>query len=84
MELVQSLISAFTAQGASSTFASNDNTTSEVLKVLQDMVNSYEIDEPLFFKGLKLLRGKYEHNYKVIFLGLESERCLGFLQTLLS
>ncbi|KAF6142777.1 hypothetical protein GIB67_023259, partial [Kingdonia uniflora] len=33
MELVQYLISAFTAQGASSTFTSNDNTTSKVLKI---------------------------------------------------
>ncbi|KAF6151089.1 hypothetical protein GIB67_042424 [Kingdonia uniflora] len=37
---------------------------------LKDMVNSYEIDDALFFKGLKLLGGKDEHNYRVIFLGL--------------
>ncbi|KAF6155052.1 hypothetical protein GIB67_035799 [Kingdonia uniflora] len=84
MELAQSLISAFIAQGASSTSASNDYSTSEVLKVLKDMVNSYEIDDALFFKGLKLLGGKYEHNYRVIFLGLEPERRLGFLEALLS
>ncbi|KAF6157317.1 hypothetical protein GIB67_004255, partial [Kingdonia uniflora] len=34
-ELVQSLISTFTAQGTSSTSTSNDDTTSEVLKVLK-------------------------------------------------
>ncbi|KAF6174371.1 hypothetical protein GIB67_027842 [Kingdonia uniflora] len=84
MELVQSLIFASTVQGASSTSASNDNTTSEILKVLQNMANSYELDEALFFKGLKLLGGKDEHNYKVIFLGLERVHHLGFLQALLS
>ncbi|KAF6146637.1 hypothetical protein GIB67_008923, partial [Kingdonia uniflora] len=45
------------------------------------MVNSYEIDDALFFKGLKLLGGKDEHNYRVIFLGIEPEHRLGKLQT---
>ncbi|KAF6148948.1 hypothetical protein GIB67_028785 [Kingdonia uniflora] len=76
IELVQSLISAFTAQEASSTF--------EVLKVLKDIVNSYEIDDALFSKGLKLLGGKDEHNYKVIFLGIEPERRFSFLKAILS
>ncbi|KAF6169409.1 hypothetical protein GIB67_010634 [Kingdonia uniflora] len=62
MELVQSLISAFSAQGASST-SSNDDTTSEVLKVLKNMVSSYEIDNVVFFKSLKFLGGKDEYNY---------------------
>ncbi|KAF6153993.1 hypothetical protein GIB67_037697 [Kingdonia uniflora] len=61
-ELVQSLISA--AQGSSSTSASNDNTSSEVLRVLKDMVNSYEIDKALFFKSLKFLGGSNEHTYR--------------------
>ncbi|KAF6164342.1 hypothetical protein GIB67_029225 [Kingdonia uniflora] len=72
-ELVQSLISTFTAQGACSTSASNDDTTFEVLKVLKDMVSSYEIDNTLFFKSLMFLRGRDEHNYRLMFLGLEPE-----------
>ncbi|KAF6144387.1 hypothetical protein GIB67_024614 [Kingdonia uniflora] len=44
MELVQSLIFAFTAQGESSTSASNDDTTSEVLKVLKDMKQSQKFE----------------------------------------
>ncbi|KAF6175476.1 hypothetical protein GIB67_021966 [Kingdonia uniflora] len=57
-ELVQSLISVFTAQGASFTYTINGDTTSEVLKVLKDMVSSYKIDNALFFKSLKFLGGK--------------------------
>ncbi|KAF6159540.1 hypothetical protein GIB67_032311 [Kingdonia uniflora] len=55
----------------------------EVHKV-ENMVNSYEIDDALFFKSLKLLGGKDEHNYMVIFLGLEPEYLLGFLEAFLS
>ncbi|KAF6169363.1 hypothetical protein GIB67_016533, partial [Kingdonia uniflora] len=80
----QSLLSAFTAQGASSTSTSNDDTTSKVLKILKDMVSSYEIDNALFFKSLKFLRGKDEHNYRLMFLGLEPEQRVGFLESLLS
>ncbi|KAF6165749.1 hypothetical protein GIB67_012646 [Kingdonia uniflora] len=72
-ELVQSLITAFTAQRASSTSTSNDDTTSKVLKVLKDIVSSYEIDNALFFKSLKFLGGSNEHNYRLMFLGLEPE-----------
>ncbi|KAF6171882.1 hypothetical protein GIB67_011779 [Kingdonia uniflora] len=54
-ELVQSLISAFTAQGASHTFGSNDDTSDAVVQVLQEMVSSYEIDNKIFFKSLKFL-----------------------------
>ncbi|KAF6159033.1 hypothetical protein GIB67_022188 [Kingdonia uniflora] len=56
-ELVQSLIAAITDQGTSSTSVSKDNTTSEVLKVLQDMVSSSEIDNELFFKSLTFFGG---------------------------
>ncbi|KAF6158889.1 hypothetical protein GIB67_012306 [Kingdonia uniflora] len=54
-ELVQSLISVFTAQGVSTTSTNNYDTTSEVLKVLKDMVNSYEMDNVLYSKSLKFL-----------------------------
>ncbi|KAF6142439.1 hypothetical protein GIB67_039403, partial [Kingdonia uniflora] len=55
-ELVQSLISAFTAQGgASHTFGSNDDTSGAVVHVLQEIVSSYVIDNLLFFKSLKFL-----------------------------
>ncbi|KAF6163690.1 hypothetical protein GIB67_036150 [Kingdonia uniflora] len=70
-ELVQSLISALTAQGSSSTSASNDDTSSEVLRVLKDMVSSYEIDNTLFFKSLKFFGGSNEHTYRLMFLGLD-------------
>ncbi|KAF6154682.1 hypothetical protein GIB67_000566 [Kingdonia uniflora] len=60
-ELVQSLIFTLTAQGSSSTSASNDDTSSEVQRVLKDMVSSYEIDNTLFFKSLKFLGGSNEH-----------------------
>ncbi|KAF6169138.1 hypothetical protein GIB67_038635 [Kingdonia uniflora] len=50
-ELVQSLISAFTAQGESSTSStSNDDPSTKVANLLKDMVSSYEIDNTLFFK----------------------------------
>ncbi|KAF6166903.1 hypothetical protein GIB67_029126 [Kingdonia uniflora] len=81
-ELVQTLISALTTEETSSTSVSNDDTTSKILKVLMDMVSSYEIDNTLFFKCLKFLGGKDEHNYRVIFLGLEQEQRLGFLKVM--
>ncbi|KAF6150771.1 hypothetical protein GIB67_020854, partial [Kingdonia uniflora] len=62
-ELVQSQISAFTAQGASHTSGSNDDTSDAVVQVLQEMVSSYEIDNALFFKSLKFLGGSNEHTY---------------------
>ncbi|KAF6169082.1 hypothetical protein GIB67_038579, partial [Kingdonia uniflora] len=83
-ELVQSLISIFTAQGASSTSASNDDTTSEVLKVLKDMISLYEINNALFFKSLKFLGGSNEYNYRLMFLGIDLEQRVGFLEALLS
>ncbi|KAF6167962.1 hypothetical protein GIB67_020532 [Kingdonia uniflora] len=49
-ELVQSLISAFTAQGASHIFCSNDDTSDTIVQVLQEMVSSYDIDNALFSK----------------------------------
>ncbi|KAF6148636.1 hypothetical protein GIB67_042595, partial [Kingdonia uniflora] len=55
----------------------------EVHKI-EDMVNSYEIDDALFFKCLKLLGRKDEHNYRVIFFGIETEHRLGFLEAFLS
>ncbi|KAF6136615.1 hypothetical protein GIB67_016071 [Kingdonia uniflora] len=83
-ELVQSLKFAFTAQGTSSTFDSNEDTISEVLKVLKDMVSSYEIDNALFFKSLKFLGGSNEDNYRLMFMGIEPEQRVGFLEALLS
>ncbi|KAF6169036.1 hypothetical protein GIB67_038533 [Kingdonia uniflora] len=62
-ELVQSLIFAFTTQGASHTSASNDDTSAEVVQALQNIVSSYEIDNALFFKSLKILEGSNEHTY---------------------
>ncbi|KAF6148190.1 hypothetical protein GIB67_011965, partial [Kingdonia uniflora] len=82
-ELVQSLISALTAQGSSSTSQSSDDHSSEVLRVLKDMVSSYEIDNALFFKSLKFLRGSNEHIYRMMFLGLDPEQRVGFLEALL-
>ncbi|KAF6139564.1 hypothetical protein GIB67_015521 [Kingdonia uniflora] len=84
IELVQSLISAFTAQGASLTSSSNDDTTSEALKVLKDMVSSYEIDNAVFFKSLKFLGGKDVDNYRLMLMGLEPKQRVGFLEALLS
>ncbi|KAF6166272.1 hypothetical protein GIB67_008700 [Kingdonia uniflora] len=46
-ELVQSLISVFTAQEASHTSGSNDDTSDAVVQVLQEMVSPYEIDNAL-------------------------------------
>ncbi|KAF6169146.1 hypothetical protein GIB67_038643 [Kingdonia uniflora] len=83
-ELVQSLISTFNAQGASSTSASNDEPSTEVAKVLKDMVSSYEIDNTLFFKSLKFLGGKDEHSYKLMFLALEPEQRTNLLEAILS
>ncbi|KAF6176133.1 hypothetical protein GIB67_023424 [Kingdonia uniflora] len=83
-ELIQSLISVLTAQGSSSTSTSNDDTSSEVLKVLKDMVSSYEIDNALFFKSLKFLGGSNERTCKLMFLGLDLEQRVGFLESLLS
>ncbi|KAF6160449.1 hypothetical protein GIB67_019218 [Kingdonia uniflora] len=83
-DLLEKLFDDLSVRGASSTPASNDDTTSKVLMVLKDTVSSYEIDNTLFFKGLKLLRGKDEHNYMVMFLGIEPEQCVGFLEALLS
>ncbi|KAF6137161.1 hypothetical protein GIB67_030925 [Kingdonia uniflora] len=82
-ELVQSLISALTAQGSSSTSASNDDTFPEFLRALKDMVSSYEIDNALFFKSLKFLGGSNEHTYRLMFLGLDLEQRIGFLEALL-
>ncbi|KAF6141861.1 hypothetical protein GIB67_003232 [Kingdonia uniflora] len=84
MELVQSLISAFTAQGASHTFGSNDDTSDAVVQVLQEMVISYEIDNTLFFKSLKFLGGSNEHTYRLMFIRLHPEQCLSFLEALMS
>ncbi|KAF6154057.1 hypothetical protein GIB67_018979 [Kingdonia uniflora] len=55
-----------------------------VLKVLKDTVSSYEIDNALFFKSLKLLEGSNEHTYRLMFLGLDPEQRFGFLEALLS
>ncbi|KAF6154740.1 hypothetical protein GIB67_032352 [Kingdonia uniflora] len=82
-ELVQSLISALTTQGSSSTSQSSDDHSSEVLRVLKDMVSSYEIDNALFFKSLKFLGGSNEHIYRMMFLGLDPEQRVGFLKALL-
>ncbi|KAF6139459.1 hypothetical protein GIB67_018417 [Kingdonia uniflora] len=82
-ELVQYLISALTAQGSSSTSQSSDDHSSEVLRVLKDMVSSYEIDNALFFKSLKFLGGSNEHIYRMMFLGLDPEQRVGFLEALL-
>ncbi|KAF6140476.1 hypothetical protein GIB67_010306 [Kingdonia uniflora] len=82
-ELVQSLISALTAQGSSSTSQSSDDHSSEVLRVLKDMVSSYEIDNTLLFKSLKFLGGSNEHIYRMMFLGLDPEQRVGFLEALL-
>ncbi|KAF6152602.1 hypothetical protein GIB67_013049 [Kingdonia uniflora] len=83
-ELVQSLIFALTAQGSSSTSASTDDTSSEFLRVLKDIVSSYEIDNALFFKSLKFLGGSNEHTYRLMFLGLDPEQRVSFLEALLS
>ncbi|KAF6137139.1 hypothetical protein GIB67_030903 [Kingdonia uniflora] len=83
-ELIQSLIFAFTAQGASSTSASNDDPSTEVAKLLKDMISSYEIDNVLFFKSLKFLGGKDEHNYRLMFLALEAKQRACFLEAILS
>ncbi|KAF6163393.1 hypothetical protein GIB67_029242 [Kingdonia uniflora] len=82
-ELVQSLISALTAQGSSSTSQSSDDHSFEVLRVLKDMVSSYEIDNALFFKSLKFLGGSNEHIYRMMFLGLDLEQRVSFLEALL-
>ncbi|KAF6152028.1 hypothetical protein GIB67_010602 [Kingdonia uniflora] len=83
-ELVQSLISAFTAQGASHTSGSNDDTSDAVVQVLQEMVSSFEIDNKLFFKSLKFLGGSNEHTYRLMFLRLHPEQRVGFLEALMS
>ncbi|KAF6139104.1 hypothetical protein GIB67_010830 [Kingdonia uniflora] len=83
-KLVQSLIFVLTTQGSSSSSASNDGTSSEVLRVLKDMVSSYEIDNALFFKSLKFLEGSNEHTYKLMILGIDPEQCVGFFEALLS
>ncbi|KAF6134789.1 hypothetical protein GIB67_002190 [Kingdonia uniflora] len=83
-ELVQSLISGFTAQGASHTSRSNDNTSDAVVQVLQEMVSSYEIDNELFFKSLKFLGGSNEHTYRLMFLRFRLEQRVGFLEALMS
>ncbi|KAF6152968.1 hypothetical protein GIB67_021573 [Kingdonia uniflora] len=83
LELVQSLISALTAHGSSSTSQSSDDHSSEVLRVLKDMVRSYEIDNVLFFKSLKFLGGSNEHIYRMIFLGLDPGQHVSFLEALL-
>ncbi|KAF6175628.1 hypothetical protein GIB67_022630 [Kingdonia uniflora] len=83
-ELVQSLISAFTAQGASHTSGSNDDTSDAVVHVLQEMVSSYEIDNTLFFKSLKFLGGSNEHTYRLMFIRLRLEQRVSFLEALMS
>ncbi|KAF6153145.1 hypothetical protein GIB67_034867 [Kingdonia uniflora] len=83
-ELVQSLISAFTVQGASHISGSNDDTSDAVVQVLQEMVSSYEIDNELFFKSLKFLGGSSEHTYRLMFLRLRPEQRVGFLEALMS
>ncbi|KAF6156974.1 hypothetical protein GIB67_039735 [Kingdonia uniflora] len=83
-ELVQSLISAFTAQGASQTSGSNDDTSDAVVQVLQEMVSSYEIDNVLFFKSLKFLVGSNEHTYRLMFIRLRPEQRVSFLEALMS
>ncbi|KAF6175946.1 hypothetical protein GIB67_003434, partial [Kingdonia uniflora] len=83
-ELVQSLISAFTAQGASHTSGSNDDTSDAVVHVLQEMVSSYEIDNALFFKSLKFLGGSNEHTYRLMFIKLRPEQRVSFLEALMS
>ncbi|KAF6139535.1 hypothetical protein GIB67_015492 [Kingdonia uniflora] len=70
--------------GESSTSASNDDPNTEVVKVLKDMVSSYEIDNALFFKRLKFLGRKDEHSYKLMFLALEPEQRVSFLEAILS
>ncbi|KAF6145882.1 hypothetical protein GIB67_028877 [Kingdonia uniflora] len=83
-ELVQSLISAFTAQGASHTSGNNDDTSDAVVQVLQEMVSSYEIDNALFFKSLKFLGGSNEHTYRLMFIRLRPEQRVSFLEALMS
>ncbi|KAF6159102.1 hypothetical protein GIB67_032719 [Kingdonia uniflora] len=82
--LVKSLIFAFTAQGASSTSANNDDPNTEVANILKDMVSSYEIDNVIFFKSLKFLGGKDDHSYRLMYLALEPEQRASFLETILS
>ncbi|KAF6164496.1 hypothetical protein GIB67_025322 [Kingdonia uniflora] len=84
MELVQSLISEFTAQGASHTSGSNDDTSDAAVQVLQEMVSSYEIDNALFFKSLKFLGGSNEHTYRLMFIRLRPEQRVSFLEALMS
>ncbi|KAF6136702.1 hypothetical protein GIB67_018705 [Kingdonia uniflora] len=83
-ELVQSLISAFTVQGASHTSGSNDDTSDAVVQVLQEMVSLYEIDNALFFKSLKFLGGSNEHTYRLMFIRLRPEQRVSFLKSLMS
>ncbi|KAF6150587.1 hypothetical protein GIB67_040331, partial [Kingdonia uniflora] len=47
-------------------------------------VSSYEINNTLFFKSLKFLGRSNEHHYRLMFLGLEPEQRVGFLEALLS
>ncbi|KAF6165115.1 hypothetical protein GIB67_000699 [Kingdonia uniflora] len=81
---IQSLIFALTAQGTSSTSSSNDDPSTEVANILKDMTSSYEIDNALFFKSLKFLGGKDEHNYRLMFMALEPEQRASFLEAILS
>ncbi|KAF6137223.1 hypothetical protein GIB67_030987 [Kingdonia uniflora] len=83
-ELVQSLISALTAQGASHTSGSNDDTSDAVVQILQEMLSSYEIDNALFFKSLKFLGGSNEHTYRLMFIRLLPEQRVTFLEALMS
>ncbi|KAF6137289.1 hypothetical protein GIB67_036326 [Kingdonia uniflora] len=83
MELVQSLISAFIAQGASHTSGSNGDTSDAVVQVLLEMVSSYEIDNALFFKSLKFLGGSNEHTYRLMFIRLRPEQRVSFLEALM-
>ncbi|KAF6135323.1 hypothetical protein GIB67_027197 [Kingdonia uniflora] len=55
-----------------------------LLRVLKDMVSSYEIDNTLFFKSLKFLEGSNEHTYRLMFLRLDQGQGIGFLEALLS
>ncbi|KAF6166529.1 hypothetical protein GIB67_005391 [Kingdonia uniflora] len=83
-EFVHSLVAAINAQGASSTSASNEGTGTKVGMILQEMVSSYEIDNALFFKSSKFLGLKDSDSYRSMFLTLEANQRVAFLEAILS
>ncbi|KAF6158664.1 hypothetical protein GIB67_040178, partial [Kingdonia uniflora] len=81
--LINKLIYAISNNGLGSGSNNNNNTMSEVMHILDNMLETNEIDESFYYLVLKMLGGADQSNYRIIFLNLDERRRLGFLKMLI-